>query len=66
MFVCVCVCACMCVFILSNLSGLGWMNGFFFLFQSGQAYFINDGVSVNVFEWLNPLVSNYSHLLFCH
>lgn len=25
--------------------------------QSGQVYFINDGVSVNVFEWLTPLVS---------
>lgn len=25
--------------------------------QSGQAYFINDGVSVNLFEWLTPLVS---------
>uniref|UniRef100_A0A3Q3NE34 Short chain dehydrogenase/reductase family 42E, member 2 n=1 Tax=Mastacembelus armatus TaxID=205130 RepID=A0A3Q3NE34_9TELE len=24
---------------------------------SGQAYFINDGVSVNLFEWLTPLVS---------
>lgn len=27
------------------------------LLQSGQVYFINDGVSVNVFEWLTPLVS---------
>uniref|UniRef100_A0A8C1NDS7 Short chain dehydrogenase/reductase family 42E, member 2 n=1 Tax=Cyprinus carpio TaxID=7962 RepID=A0A8C1NDS7_CYPCA len=25
---------------------------------SGQVYFINDGESVNVFEWLTPLVSN--------
>uniref|UniRef100_A0A8B9LTK5 Short chain dehydrogenase/reductase family 42E, member 2 n=1 Tax=Astyanax mexicanus TaxID=7994 RepID=A0A8B9LTK5_ASTMX len=25
---------------------------------SGQAYFINDGESVNVFEWLRPLVSS--------
>uniref|UniRef100_A0A8C8D1A8 3-beta hydroxysteroid dehydrogenase/isomerase domain-containing protein n=1 Tax=Oncorhynchus tshawytscha TaxID=74940 RepID=A0A8C8D1A8_ONCTS len=25
---------------------------------SGQAYFINDGESVNLFEWLTPLVSN--------
>uniref|UniRef100_A0A8C2ZF70 Short chain dehydrogenase/reductase family 42E, member 2 n=1 Tax=Cyclopterus lumpus TaxID=8103 RepID=A0A8C2ZF70_CYCLU len=24
---------------------------------SGQAYFINDGVSVNLFEWLTPLVT---------
>lgn len=28
-----------------------------FPLQSGQVYFINDGVSVNVFEWLSPLVS---------
>lgn len=27
------------------------------VWQSGQAYFINDGVSVNLFEWLTPLVS---------
>lgn len=26
------------------------------VFQSGQVYFINDGVSVNLFEWLSPLV----------
>uniref|UniRef100_A0A671Y1U1 Short chain dehydrogenase/reductase family 42E, member 2 n=1 Tax=Sparus aurata TaxID=8175 RepID=A0A671Y1U1_SPAAU len=25
--------------------------------SSGQVYFINDGVSVNLFEWLTPLVS---------
>lgn len=24
--------------------------------QSGQAYYINDGESVNVFEWMAPLV----------
>ncbi|KAJ3600301.1 hypothetical protein NHX12_031286 [Muraenolepis orangiensis] len=28
---------------------------------SGQAYFINDGVSVNVFEWLNPLYTMFGH-----
>ncbi|CAL8272582.1 unnamed protein product [Lota lota] len=28
---------------------------------SGQAYFINDGVSVNVFEWLNPLYKMFGH-----
>lgn len=30
---------------------------FSLLLQSGQVYFINDGVSVNLFEWLTPLVS---------
>lgn len=24
--------------------------------QSGQAYYINDGESVNIFEWMAPLV----------
>ncbi|KAK0140918.1 putative short-chain dehydrogenase/reductase family 42E member 2 [Merluccius polli] len=28
---------------------------------SGQAYFINDGVSVNVFEWLNPLYTMFGY-----
>lgn len=27
-------------------------------FQNGQAYFINDGESVNIFDWLSPVVSN--------
>lgn len=33
------------------------------LLQSGQVYFINDGVSVNVFEWLTPLVSRAEALV---
>uniref|UniRef100_A0A3Q1FB90 Short chain dehydrogenase/reductase family 42E, member 2 n=1 Tax=Acanthochromis polyacanthus TaxID=80966 RepID=A0A3Q1FB90_9TELE len=28
---------------------------------SGQAYFINDGVSVNLFEWLTPLFEKLGH-----
>uniref|UniRef100_A0A3B4ZTI9 Putative short-chain dehydrogenase/reductase family 42E member 2 n=1 Tax=Stegastes partitus TaxID=144197 RepID=A0A3B4ZTI9_9TELE len=28
---------------------------------SGQAYFINDGVSVNLFEWLTPLFEQLGH-----
>uniref|UniRef100_A0AAQ4QK85 Short chain dehydrogenase/reductase family 42E, member 2 n=2 Tax=Gasterosteus aculeatus aculeatus TaxID=481459 RepID=A0AAQ4QK85_GASAC len=28
---------------------------------SGQAYFINDGVSVNLFEWLTPLFETLGH-----
>uniref|UniRef100_A0A7N9AMI9 Short chain dehydrogenase/reductase family 42E, member 2 n=1 Tax=Mastacembelus armatus TaxID=205130 RepID=A0A7N9AMI9_9TELE len=28
---------------------------------SGQAYFINDGVSVNLFEWLTPLFENLGY-----
>lgn len=39
---------------------------FFYLcipLQSGQVYFINDGVSVNVFEWLTPLVSRTAALV---
>ncbi|XP_038556255.1 putative short-chain dehydrogenase/reductase family 42E member 2 [Micropterus salmoides] len=28
---------------------------------SGQAYFINDGVSVNLFEWLTPLFEKLAH-----
>lgn len=27
------------------------------VFQSGQAYFINDGTAVNLFEWMAPIVS---------
>lgn len=29
--------------------------------SSGQVYFINDGVSVNVFEWLTPLFENLGY-----
>ncbi|XP_051244960.1 putative short-chain dehydrogenase/reductase family 42E member 2 [Dicentrarchus labrax] len=29
--------------------------------SSGQSYFINDGVSVNVFEWLRPLFENLGY-----
>ncbi|XP_068605920.1 putative short-chain dehydrogenase/reductase family 42E member 2 [Brachionichthys hirsutus] len=29
--------------------------------SSGQAYFINDGVSVNLFEWLAPLFENLGY-----
>uniref|UniRef100_A0A3Q0TCG6 Short chain dehydrogenase/reductase family 42E, member 2 n=1 Tax=Amphilophus citrinellus TaxID=61819 RepID=A0A3Q0TCG6_AMPCI len=29
---------------------------------SGQAYFINDGVSVNLFEWLTPLLLQFEKL----
>ncbi|XP_026195234.1 putative short-chain dehydrogenase/reductase family 42E member 2 [Anabas testudineus] len=28
---------------------------------SGQAYFINDGISVNLFEWLTPLFENLGY-----
>lgn len=36
------------------------------LLQSGQVYFINDGVSVNLFEWLTPLVSEMRCLMILY
>lgn len=30
--------------------------------QSGQAYYINDGESVNIFEWMAPLVGTQTPL----